>query len=216
MGNSICNCDIKSMDKNGISFQRTDKSTKNAADKNEINNNSLTLMEEETLVKASNKFITQNKTEKKRSFLDDQNNFATQIKNFATIIANEDFEKFYFNILKNANLTPLSESNTHSELNNEDYKTHTNSESHSHDKNNFQSELFHMKTTTAIEFTYDEQKRFYKGSFNADMQKHGYGILINKDNSLYEGYWENDKACGFGRLIDGSGNYYEGNFENIL
>lgn len=206
MGNSMCSCDIKSLDKHGISFQR-DSAKK--VDKIEIDAISL---KNEIFVKASNKFIS----DEKMSFIIDESNFETQIKNFAKIISAEEFESIYLSILKNANLSPLSESNNLcNELNNEDYKTHNNSESHSQDKNLFQAE-FNSKKKTAIELSNDEEKRFYKGDFNAEMQKHGYGILINKDNSLYEGNWENDKACGFGRYIDGSGNYYEGNFENIL
>lgn len=209
MGNSICSCDIKSLDKNGISFQRDQAKKQENIEIDAIS------LKDEIFVKASNKNANiENLEEKKTNFID-YNLFETQINSFAKIISNDLFDSVYFKILKAANLNPLSDSNGYNELNNEDYKTHNNSESHYQDKNAFISDC-NISKKTVIEFTNDEEKRFFKGDFNPQMQKHGYGILINKDNSVYEGNWENDKACGFGRFIDSSGNYYEGNFENIL
>ena len=51
----------------------------------------------------------------------------------------------------------------------------------------------------------------YYGSWNIYGLKHGYGILIRKQGSKYEGFFENDKLCGRGRYIDSQGAfYYEG------
>jgi len=207
MGNSFCSCDIKSLDKNGIIF------IKEAKTDNKILNNDIQVFEK-LHVRGPNKIFTK----QTNCFLDDEVNFLEEnYKKFSNLISEEKFNEIYFKILKNANLNPLSESNNneYAELNNDDYKTHNNSQSQNEDLKTRQL-IFNCSKKPSIEFLYDEEKKFYRGNFNKDFQKHGYGVLINKDYSLYEGNWENDKACGFGRFIDSSGNYYEGNFENIL
>ena len=51
----------------------------------------------------------------------------------------------------------------------------------------------------------------FHGTWNCLGQKHGFGVLISKEGSKYEGQWENDSICGFGRYIEASGNFlYEG------
>ncbi len=52
----------------------------------------------------------------------------------------------------------------------------------------------------------------YKGYWDREGKKCGYGILIRNDGSKYEGFWKNDQINGRGRYIDGTGSfYYEGN-----
>lgn len=40
--------------------------------------------------------------------------------------------------------------------------------------------------------------------------RHGWGKQIWPDQSVYEGEWVNDKACGRGKLIHADGDIYEG------
>ena len=54
----------------------------------------------------------------------------------------------------------------------------------------------------------------YRGDWNLNVKRHGYGEFINIDGSKYEGFWENNIIKGQGRLIDTSGGYYEGEWLN--
>ena len=67
---------------------------------------------------------------------------------------------------------------------------------------------------TRILINYGIMKSFYKGSVNIVNEKHGYGSLLQKDGSKYEGFWRNNIFHGYGRYIDPSGTTYEGIFEN--
>ena len=52
----------------------------------------------------------------------------------------------------------------------------------------------------------------YHGQWNEKGLRHGYGILIRNDGSLYEGFFNDDNLHGRGRYIEYHGNfYYEGN-----
>jgi len=53
----------------------------------------------------------------------------------------------------------------------------------------------------------------YSGEFNPILkERHGRGIQLWTDNTIYSGYWKNDKISGKGKLIHPSGDYYEGEF----
>ena len=52
--------------------------------------------------------------------------------------------------------------------------------------------------------------------FTRGGKRHGYGKQVWKDNSLYEGYWFEDKANGRGRMMHSDGDYYEGMFLDDL
>lgn len=52
-------------------------------------------------------------------------------------------------------------------------------------------------------------KVIYYGQFNKG-QREGLGYQIWPDESLYEGYWLDDKAHYYGRMIFNDGDYYEG------
>lgn len=41
-------------------------------------------------------------------------------------------------------------------------------------------------------------------------QKHGLGLYIDKDDSLYEGYFKHDEKSIYGRIIYRNQTYYEG------
>ncbi len=53
----------------------------------------------------------------------------------------------------------------------------------------------------------------YEGQWiNAKNIRSGKGLQIWKDGSIYEGWWENNKANGRGRLIHAECDIYEGNW----
>ena len=45
-------------------------------------------------------------------------------------------------------------------------------------------------------------------------QKHGPGMIVWQDGSLYEGYMLGDKVNGYGRLIHADGDVYQGYWKN--
>lgn len=55
----------------------------------------------------------------------------------------------------------------------------------------------------------------YEGEWDmkTDM-RHGRGVQIWSDGSIYEGYWKQDKANGRGRLIHADGDIYDGHWKN--
>ena len=54
----------------------------------------------------------------------------------------------------------------------------------------------------------------YKGYWNINKKKNGFGILVNTDGSKYEGTFRNGKLEGLGRYITIVGDFFEGNFIN--
>ena len=54
----------------------------------------------------------------------------------------------------------------------------------------------------------------YKGMWNINGEKEGFGIFIDKEGNKYTGGWKEDKFNGFGRLISKNGDYYEGEWLN--
>ena len=54
----------------------------------------------------------------------------------------------------------------------------------------------------------------YNGYYGPEWTKEGFGILIHKDGSKYEGMFKSDLAEGRGRLILAKGDYYEGEFSD--
>lgn len=51
----------------------------------------------------------------------------------------------------------------------------------------------------------------YTGQWNVDTgERHGRGMQIWSDGSIYEGYWKRDQANGRGRLIHADGDIYNG------
>ena len=63
-------------------------------------------------------------------------------------------------------------------------------------------------------FIYKDNKTIFYGEFNYKGEKHGYGILILSDSSVYEGNFIYDKINGNGKITYLNGSYYEGNFVN--
>ena len=55
----------------------------------------------------------------------------------------------------------------------------------------------------------------YRGEWNEKLkERHGRGIQIWVDNTMYLGQWRHDKAEGKGKIIHPNGEYYEGDFVN--
>jgi len=51
-------------------------------------------------------------------------------------------------------------------------------------------------------------------NFRVEEKRHGRGVQIWSDGSIYEGYWRNDQANICGRLIHADGDAYEGEWYN--
>lgn len=55
----------------------------------------------------------------------------------------------------------------------------------------------------------------YRGEWNPTLrERHGRGIQLWTDNTIYKGLWKNDKINGKGRIELRNGEYYEGDFVN--
>jgi hypothetical protein len=70
---------------------------------------------------------------------------------------------------------------------------------------------FRTRTFEKDPIFFPEEGFSYKGSWNYNGRKEGYGVMIKKDGSRYDGFWVDDKYEGRGRLIEVKGSYYEGN-----
>jgi hypothetical protein len=70
------------------------------------------------------------------------------------------------------------------------------------------------KTHNKGPFRYHADRSIYKGNWNSDLKKHGFGVLVKEDGSKYEGGWENDEQSGYGRYFDIKGNYFVGYWKN--
>jgi hypothetical protein len=75
-------------------------------------------------------------------------------------------------------------------------------------ENNYQKRFKNILTKPPIKF--NEEGTIYKENWNMQGKKHGYGILVTKEGSKYEGFWKNDQLEGLGRFIEIRGNYYDG------
>ena len=62
-----------------------------------------------------------------------------------------------------------------------------------------------------IEFQNGE---IYKGFWNSNNQRDGFGININPDGEIYIGLWDNDQIGNYGAFFDNEGNYYKGQLVN--
>lgn len=59
-----------------------------------------------------------------------------------------------------------------------------------------------------------ENEAIYLGEWNSKLERHGQGSQNWIDGSLYEGYWQNDRANGKGRLLHADGDVYEGDWKD--
>ena len=56
----------------------------------------------------------------------------------------------------------------------------------------------------------------YKGFINSKWQREGYGVLYLADNSIYEGFFRDNKMEGRGRLYSNDGYAYDGEFKDNM
>lgn len=62
---------------------------------------------------------------------------------------------------------------------------------------------------------YFQNQAEYSGEWNPKLQeRHGRGIQLWIDKTIYIGQWKNDKIHGLGKIINPSSGYYEGSFVN--
>jgi hypothetical protein len=76
-----------------------------------------------------------------------------------------------------------------------------------------EKESFFLKNTYLQKhaFLYPDST-IYKGYYNKDWQREGYGVLYMIDGSVYEGCFKANIMEGRGRLLNVEGFYYEGDF----
>ena len=58
-----------------------------------------------------------------------------------------------------------------------------------------------------------KKSKKYKGEFNEDGQRHGYGIYTSRNGNEYRGEWHQNKREGLGVVKVGNGDVFEGQFE---
>ena len=54
----------------------------------------------------------------------------------------------------------------------------------------------------------------YKGSWNINNQRHGFGINVNPDGLIYKGLWDKDKVGNYGLFLEKTGNYVKGELKD--
>lgn len=54
----------------------------------------------------------------------------------------------------------------------------------------------------------DVAKLTYEGEWNSEGEKHGRGVQIWDNGTIYEGYWYHDKPHGRGRIVHHNGDVY--------
>jgi hypothetical protein len=54
----------------------------------------------------------------------------------------------------------------------------------------------------------------YKGSWNTNNQRHGFGININPNGLIYKGLWEQGNIGKYGLFLEENGNYFKGELKN--
>ena len=59
---------------------------------------------------------------------------------------------------------------------------------------------------------FKEDNSIYKGSWNSQGKKEGFGIFLDSKGNKYVGEWKDDKFNGKGRLFSIQGDFYEGYF----
>jgi hypothetical protein len=76
-----------------------------------------------------------------------------------------------------------------------------------------------MNASSNDEYSQDnrtKKSKKYKGEFNEDGERHGYGIYTSKNGNQYRGEWQNNKREGLGVVKVGNGDAFEGQFEGNL
>ena len=72
----------------------------------------------------------------------------------------------------------------------------------------------YMECFTRPALLFKTDKSIYKGSWNFQGKKEGFGIFFDSKGNKYTGEWKEDKFDGKGRLISINGDCYEGDFKS--
>ena len=118
-------------------------------------------------------------------------NFIRIVKEQAEIISETDFENILSSQFPNLNHIPFPENQT----------------------------LTPSKNTFILPPIKFPSGEIYKGSWNSNNKREGFGISISSDgNTLFKGKWEKDKVGDYGLFLEKDGDYYmgqlkEGKFE---
>ena len=82
-------------------------------------------------------------------------------------------------------------------------------------KDNYKiKQLINEKTIERPALLFKNNNAIYKGMWNKNGEKEGFGIFIDKEGNKYTGGWKDDKFNGYGRLVSKNGDYYEGEWLN--
>ena len=119
--------------------------------------------------------------------------FNEEIKQFAEVIPIEKFNSIYNSDFSLKQFDEFIQENFNDDICNKKFR----------------------KTFSQPPLLFKQDKSIYKGSFNFNGKKEGFGILIDSSGNKYIGEWKNDLFHGLGILTyEGHDlyNYYEGNF----
>ena len=72
----------------------------------------------------------------------------------------------------------------------------------------------HNKCFSRPALLFKKDNSIYKGSWNFQGKKEGFGIFLDSKGNKYIGEWKEDKIKGKGRIISINGDYYEGFFND--
>ena len=75
-------------------------------------------------------------------------------------------------------------------------------------ENNKEQNIF---ITPPVKFINGE---IYKGSWNTNNQRHGFGININPNGLIYKGLWKQGNIGKYGLFVEENGNYFKGELKN--
>ena len=122
-------------------------------------------------------------------------NFDKKIKEFAEYISEEEFKEKEDNPI----IQKLEEF-----LQNNIYNINDNININ---KNNSDQKIF-----TRQPLLFKKDKSVYKGSWNYQGKKEGFGIYIDSNGNKYKGNWSEDQFNGEGILLSINGDFYKGDF----
>jgi hypothetical protein len=146
------------------------------------------IVKEESYVKEesnSQEENNSNKNSKEINITELINEFDNNIKKYAEYISEEQFENTENSIIKEI------------EKNLKEFSIDSKS------SNNFERPPLLFKNNNSK----------YKGFWNKEGKKSGFGIFYDSSGNKYIGKWDNDKFNGKGRIISINGDYYEGDFK---
>ena len=116
--------------------------------------------------------------------------FNEEIKQFAEVIPIENFHSIYNSDFSLKQIHEFIQENFNDDICNKKFR----------------------KTFSQPPLLFKQDKSIYKGSFNFNGKKEGFGILIDSSGNKYIGEWKNDLFHGLGILLSKNGDFYQGDF----